>query len=81
MGALLASIQQSNISQLKKVDKSHLEKPSVMLQEAKGEPTAPSSSGGGDAGGMASALAAALQSRKGKVLGSDDEDEGDDDWD
>lgn len=66
---------------LKKTDKSQLEKPSVLLQEARGEPSnvpnaAPSAPGQPES--LADALASALDKRKGKVAASDDED--DDDW-
>lgn len=81
-GALLASIQGAGgIGALKKTDKSQLEKPSALLQEVQGG----SSSGGsapaaapGQPASLADALASALNQRKGKVAGSDDED--DDDW-
>lgn len=68
---------------LKKTEKSQLEKPSVLLQEARGEPpnvshpsAAPSAPGQPES--LADALANALDKRKGKVAASDDED--DDDW-
>lgn len=78
--ALLASIQHSSIGQLRKIDKTHLDKPSVILQEAKGDvPKAPPVGAQGNAS-MASALAAALSARKGKVAGSDNE-ESDEEWD
>ncbi|ODV67189.1 WH1-domain-containing protein [Hyphopichia burtonii NRRL Y-1933] len=81
--ALLASIRGAGVSSLKKTDKSQLERPNVLLQEAKGEPVAPSSTGGaggppGQPGSLADALASALNKRKGKVARSDDED--DDEW-
>lgn len=83
--ALLASIRGvGGIGALKKTDKSQLEKPSVLLLEARGEPTpAPSSGGGAPAApgqpeSLADALASALNKRKDKVAASDDED--DDDW-
>lgn len=65
------------------MDKSQLDKPSVLLQEAKGESPAPSSGAGGGPGGqppanLADALSAALNKRKGRVAKSDDED--DNDW-
>lgn len=81
--ALLASIRGAGgIHALKKVDKSQLDKPSVLLQEAKGEtPQIQSSSGppggGGGPASLADALAAALNKRKTKV-GSDEYDDGDD---
>ncbi|CDK25196.1 unnamed protein product [Kuraishia capsulata CBS 1993] len=78
--ALLASIRSSGLGSLKKVDKSQLDKPSVLLQEAKGEPVAqPSGNGGapGQPASLADALAAALSSRKSKVALSDDDDDGD----
>lgn len=80
--ALLASIRGAGIGALKKTDKSQLEKPSVLLQEAKGEsPSVPSSdaASGAPATSLADALASALNKRKGKVAASDDEDD-DDDW-
>ncbi|EDO18191.1 hypothetical protein Kpol_543p20 [Vanderwaltozyma polyspora DSM 70294] len=85
--ALLASIRGAGgIGVLRKVDKSQLDKPSVLLQEARGEPTqtsAPSAPGGGAAPGggqasLADALAAALNQRKTKVGANDDYDNGDD---
>lgn len=79
--ALLASIRGSGLSSLKKTDKSQLEKPNVLLQEARGEtPSAPPSGGGppGQPESLADALAKALNNRKGKVAVSDDED--DEDW-
>jgi hypothetical protein len=81
--ALLASIRGAGIGGLKKVDKSQLDKPSVLLQEARGEPVSapPAQSPGGAAPGqpasLADALAAALSSRKAKVANSDDESDGD----
>ncbi|CCD24585.1 actin-binding protein LAS17 NDAI_0D02710 [Naumovozyma dairenensis CBS 421] len=88
--ALLASIRGAGgINALKKVDKSQLDKPSVLLQEAKGEtpsmnnngaaPGGPPGgpSGGGAGGSLADALAAALNKRKNKIGGADD-DHGDD---
>ncbi|CCF59276.1 hypothetical protein KAFR_0G02420 [Kazachstania africana CBS 2517] len=81
--ALLASIRQSGgISALKKVDKSQLDKPSALLQEARGEQVATTStpSGGNatDQASLADALAAALNQRKSKISGNDDHDNGDD---
>lgn len=83
--ALLSSIRGAGIGSLKKTDKSQLEKPSVVLQEARGEPmqTNDTSSVGGNAAGappatLADALSVALNKRKGKVAHSDDED--DDEW-
>lgn len=81
--ALLASIRGAGIGKLKKVDKSQLEKPSVLLQEARGEPVsipAVASAPGGAPGqpaSLADALAAALSTRKSKVAASDDESDGD----
>lgn len=76
--ALLASIRGSGLGMLKKTDKSQLEKPSVLLSEARGEPVAPSSQGGpGQPETLADALASALNKRKGKVAASDDEDDND----
>lgn len=81
--ALLASIRGAGgIGVLKKTDKSQLEKPSVLLQEARGEPTTSHSSAPTGAPGqpesLADALANALGKRKGKVAVSDDED--DEEW-
>lgn len=78
--ALLASIRGSGLGNLKKTDKSQLEKPSVLLQEAKGEPVSAPSGGGppGQPATLADALSLALNKRKGKVAQSDDED--DEDW-
>lgn len=78
--ALLASIRGAGLGALKKTDKSQLEKPSVLLQEAKGEPvSAPAASGPpGQPATLADALSLALNKRKGKVAQSDDED--DEDW-
>ncbi|KAH3668105.1 hypothetical protein OGAPHI_001859 [Ogataea philodendri] len=78
--ALLSSIRNAGIGSLKKTDKSQLEKPSVLLQEARGEdpPPAPQSSATpGQPASLADALAAALSNRKAKVANSDDEDDGD----
>lgn len=79
-GALLASIENSGIGMLKKTDKSQLEKPSVLLKEARGEPVSagPSGGAGGQPETLADALASALNKRKGKVAESDDEDDNDD---
>lgn len=80
--ALLSSIRSAGVGALKKTDKSQLEKPSVLLQEARGEsPAAPPSTGGGMPGApesLADALANALNKRKNKVAASDDEDDNDD---
>lgn len=87
--ALLASIRGAGgIGALKKVDKSQLDKPSVLLQEVRGEepktPAAPGPPGGAPGGGapasLADALAAALSQRKNKVSNSDDEYDNGDDW-
>ena len=78
--ALLASIRDSGIRMLKKTDAPQLEKSSVLLQEAKGEPI-PSTSlhpAPNQPETLADALASALNKRKGKVAASDDEDDGDD---
>lgn len=68
---------------LRKTDKSQLERPNVLLQEARGEPVAsPAPAAGGGPGqpeSLADALANALNKRKGKVAASDDEDD-DEDW-
>ncbi|GMM27689.1 actin-binding protein [Martiniozyma asiatica (nom. inval.)] len=80
--ALLASIRGAGLGSLKKVDKSQLDKPSILLQEARGETDTmgPSATGGappGAGGSLADALAAALGARKKKVAESDEEsDEG-----
>ncbi|KAI8386778.1 related to Proline-rich protein LAS17 [Nakaseomyces glabratus] len=84
--ALLASIRGAGgIGALRKVDKSQLDKPSVLLQEARGEPvqTSQPTGGagappGGPGGSLADALAAALNQRKNKVGAGDDYDNGDD---
>lgn len=79
---LLSSITQAGIGSLKKVDKTHLERPSVIQQEARGEtPRAPAGAPPGGGGDLAGALAAALSARKSKVTASDDDAENDDDWD
>ncbi|TID31179.1 hypothetical protein CANINC_000226 [Pichia inconspicua] len=79
--ALLASIRSAGLGSLKKVDKSQLDKPSVLLQEARGEPVQPAAqsnqSTNGPPASLADALAAALSSRKAKVAASDDESDGD----
>lgn len=76
--ALLASIRGAGVGSLRKTDKSQLDKPSVILQEQKGEAPPPSSGGapGGGGGSLADALAAALSNRKNKVSKSDDESDG-----
>lgn len=85
--ALLASIRGAGgIGALKKVDKSQLDKPSVLLQEARGEPTtntnstisesAPGAPTGGNS--LADALASALNQRKNKISAQNDYDNGDD---
>lgn len=81
--ALLASIRGSGLGSLRKTDKSQLEKPSVILQEARGEAPEPSRSTGsappGQPQSLADALASALNKRKEKVTGSD-MDDGNEDW-
>jgi hypothetical protein len=83
--ALLASIRGSGLGALKKTDKSNLERPNVLLQEARGEPVVPPAAApsGGAAGAppasLADALAQALNKRKDKVAASDGEDD-DEDW-
>lgn len=74
--ALLSSIRGAGIGSLKKVDKSQLDKPSIILQEQRGDapPASANTTGGG--GGLADALAAALSQRKAKVARSDDESDG-----
>ena len=87
----MASIRGAGgIGGLRKVDKAQLDKPSVLLQEARGEPTTTSvpsagvpSAGAPSAGAPASladALAAALNQRKNKVGNDEDEFENGDDW-
>ncbi|ODV97440.1 hypothetical protein PACTADRAFT_49151 [Pachysolen tannophilus NRRL Y-2460] len=85
--ALLNSIQQAGIGSLRKVDKSQLDKPSVILQEGKGESVSlnNNTNGGGGTtgspaqqGNLADAISAALAKRKNKVSNSDAEDN--DDW-
>ncbi len=78
--ALLASIQSAGgLKALKKVDKSQLDRPTVLLQEAKGEAPKTTSGAPGQPTSLADALSAALNQRKNKVSRSDDE-ESDDDW-
>lgn len=78
--ALLASIRGLGVGMLKKTDKSQLEKPSVLLQEARGEPAPqPAGAPAGQPETLADALASALNKRKTKVADSDDDDN-DDDW-
>lgn len=75
--ALLSSIRGAGIGSLRKTDKSQLDKPSVILQEQKGEAPPPSTSTpGGGGGSLADALAVALNKRKTKVSKSDDESDG-----
>lgn len=74
---LLSSITQAGIGSLKRVDKSHLERPSVAAQARRDEPAAASN----NPGDLAGALAEALSARKKKVTASDDEEADDDDWD
>lgn len=78
--ALLASIRGSGLGMLKKTDKSQLEKPSVLLTEARGEQPQPTSTAAnpGQPETLADALASALNKRKGKVADSDDEDDNED---
>ncbi|AOA61774.1 Actin assembly factor [Komagataella phaffii CBS 7435] len=81
--ALLSSIQSAGLSSLRKTDKSKLEKPSVLLQEARGEVPPPTTTANtaptpGQPASLADALAAALNNRKQKVARSDDEDDGED---
>jgi neural Wiskott-Aldrich syndrome protein len=76
----LASIRGAGgIGSLKRVDKAALDKPNVILQEARGEAPPPPPAGGAGNVNLADALAQALHSRKAKVGGSDDED-AEDDW-
>ncbi|AET38614.1 actin-binding protein LAS17 Ecym_3106 [Eremothecium cymbalariae DBVPG len=87
--ALLASIRGAGgVHALRKVDKSQLDKPSVLLQEARGKSPAtginasnsltPTTTGG--TGSLADALAAALNQRKNKVAQSQDDYDNGDDW-
>ena len=78
--ALLASIRGAGLGSLRKVDKAQLDKPSVLLSEARGEPIqpAPKTASNGAPASMADALAAALNKRKAKVNTNDDYDNGDD---
>ncbi|AGO11963.1 AaceriAGR285Wp [[Ashbya] aceris (nom. inval.)] len=81
--ALLASIRNAGgVQALRKVDKSQLDKPSVLLQEAHGKAPAstsqaitPAATGGNS---LADALAAALDKRKNRVAQHDDDDNADD---
>jgi len=75
--ALLASIRGAGIQSLKKTDKTHLEKPSPLLQKKGGSSAQvpPSAATPGQPGNLADALAAALKVRKDKVSQSDDEDD------
>lgn len=82
---LLASIRNAGgVGSLKKVDKSQLDRPSVILSEGKGKNTSSNSSNGGlnngntTGGSLADAIQAALNSRKSKVSRSDDESDGED---
>lgn len=76
----MASIRGAGIGTLKKVDKSQLDKPSVLLMEAKGQaPPAPAGGAPGQPANLADALSVALNKRKNKVSQSDDEDS--DGWD
>lgn len=77
--ALLASIRGAGVGSLRKTDKAQLDKPSVILQEQRGEAPPPSANPSGAPGGggsLADALAAALSNRKNKVAKSDDESDG-----
>ncbi|SCV00499.1 LAME_0G10132g1_1 [Lachancea meyersii CBS 8951] len=87
--ALLASIRGAGgIGALRKTDKSQLDKPSVVLQEARGESTrqpsgtasSPANGGGGGPASLADALAAALNQRKSKVAQDDGDYDNGDDW-
>lgn len=77
--ALLASIRGAGIQSLRKTDKTHLDRPSPLLQKKSGASEQVSSPGAtpGQPGNLADALAVALKARKDKVSQSDDED---DDW-
>ncbi|KAK9456753.1 hypothetical protein V1511DRAFT_495211 [Dipodascopsis uninucleata] len=79
--ALMASIRGAGLGQLKKVDKTHLNQPLVVSTgngPSKSSTPAPDSSGPG--GSLQDAISAALNKRKTRVAGSDDEDEGRDEW-
>lgn len=77
--ALLSSITAAGgIGSLKKVDKTQLDRPSVMLQEARGETPAAPPAGAAGGNSLADALASALNKRKGQVSKSDDESDGED---
>ena len=85
--ALLASIRGAGgVGSLKSVSKSHLDKPSAILQEPSGGASAVTNTTGKSAtagapeqpGSLADALASALHKRKGRVGASDEEDG--DDW-
>lgn len=80
--ALLALIRGAGIGGLKKVDKSQLDKPSALLQEARGEKPAAAAAPSGGAPGqpalLQDALALALNKRKTTMAGDDDDD--DDEW-
>lgn len=78
--ALLASIRGAGVGSLKKVDKTPLEKRSVLLPENRAQsptPASPSSNTSQPAS-LADALSLALNKRKEKVAKSDNEE--DDDW-
>ncbi|KAH3675760.1 hypothetical protein WICPIJ_009285 [Wickerhamomyces pijperi] len=77
---LLASIRNAGgIGSLKKVDKSQLDRPSVILregQQSNNRSSGATSAGPGAGGSLADAIQAALNSRKSKVSRSDDESDG-----
>ncbi|XBW34981.1 hypothetical protein QEN19_000546 [Hanseniaspora menglaensis] len=76
--ALLASIRSSGIGALKKTDKSQInDRSAVKLASEEPESTKPMNPQATGGGGLADALAAALNSRKQKVSSYADEDEGD----
>ncbi|KAH3671204.1 hypothetical protein WICMUC_004721 [Wickerhamomyces mucosus] len=81
--ALLASIRGAGgVESLKKVDKSQLDRPSIILREQRGEistnttGSSPSTGAPSNGGSLADAIQAALNSRKNKVSRSDDESDG-----
>ncbi|KAK7208105.1 actin assembly factor [Myxozyma melibiosi] len=77
---LLASIRGAGVQKLKKVDKTHLEKPLVVPQGGGGGGGSAASAAPVDGPGanLQDALKAALNKRKTKVAGSDDE--GNEEW-
>lgn len=86
MDALLASIRNTSIKSLRSVDKSQLEKPSVLLREARGETITATSTGNksvspnGAPASLADALAIALTQRNKKAGNAEDDYDAGDDW-